>query len=334
MPIEFRLPEHLIQEAVVTHVVPARYRKLRLPVEDAVASFTSGKWGTLLKQQVHAADSFYCELYAEPLTDITLSFSVTRPVIIMQTMMTGSARINYPDGRMQLQAGKLGLQYLAPGVLYTVSLTAGQQYRSAYFQTPAALLEELEDTYPQLHDLLRAMQNESGFSSHLPYIRLSAAVRTEIEKMRNCPLTGQARAQYYHNRISDVVIAYLDHMRRITLQDSRLILLHEKEIDDFIEKVDLCPEEPVNVEQRAHALGLTERALENAFKLKLGSTVKIYVLQQRVEKAKQLLVATMHTITDIAMEVGYSDPSYFIRVFKQTEGVTPGRYRSDHSAAI
>jgi AraC-like DNA-binding protein len=53
-----------------------------------------------------------------------------------------------------------------------------------------------------------------------------------------------------------------------------------------------------------------------------------------VEKAKQLLVATMHTITDIALEVGYSDPSYFIRIFKQTEGVTPGRYRSDHSAAI
>lgn len=334
MPIEFQLPGHLAQDAVVTHAVPARYRKLRLPVEDTTALFMSGNWGTLLKQKVHVGDGFYCELYAEPTTDIEMRLSVTAPSIIMQTMLSGSLRIVYPDGRMQLQPGKIGMQYLAPGVTYTISLTAGQQYRSIYFQTPVTMLEELADTYPQLNDMLDAMKTDSTFSTHLPYIRLSAAVRSEIEKMKNCPLTGQARTQYYNNRISDVVIAYLDNMRRITLQDSRLILLHEREIDEFIERVDKCPEEHVNVEQRAHALGLTERALENAFKLKLGSTVKIYILQQRVEKAKQLLIATMHTVTDIAMEVGYSDPSYFIRVFKQTEGVTPGRYRSDHSAAI
>jgi AraC-like DNA-binding protein len=334
MPIEFRLPDHLLKDVVVAHAVPSRYRKLRLPIEDTAAFFVSGKWGVLLKQKVHVGDSFYCELYAEPMTDMDLQIAVTEPVIIMQAMVTGSARVAYPDGRMQLQPGKVGMQYMAPGVIYTISLTAGQQYRSVYFQTPSAMLEELTDTYPQIKDMLRTVKASSGFSAHLPYIRLSAAMRSEIEKMKNCPLTGQARALYYNNRISDVVIAYLDCMHRITLQDSRLILLHEKEIDEFIERVDRCPEEHVNVEQRAHALGLTERALENAFKLKLGSTVKIYILQQRVEKAKQLLLATMHTVTDIAMEVGYSDPSYFIRVFKQTEGVTPGRYRSDHSAAI
>ncbi|PWV50634.1 helix-turn-helix transcriptional regulator [Chitinophaga sp. S165] len=334
MPIEFRLPDHLVQEAVVTHAVPARYRKLRLPIEDTDTLFVSGKWGTLLKQKVKVANSFYCELYAEPTADIDLQISVTTPVIIMQAMVTGNVRVSYSDDRMQLQSGKVGMQYLTPGVVYTVSLTGGQQYRSIYFQTPATMLEELSDTYPQINDMLETVKTGSDFPTHLPYIRLSAAMRSEMEKMKNCPLTGQARALYYNNRISDVVIAYLDSMHRITLQDSRLILLHEKEIDEFIERVDRCPEEHVNVEQRAHALGLTERALENAFKLKLGSTVKIYILQQRVQKAKQLLLATMYTVTDIAMEVGYSDPSYFIRIFKQTEGVTPGRYRSDHSAAI
>ncbi len=334
MPIEFRLPDHLVQDAVVAHAVPARYRKLRLPIEDTETLFVSGKWGTLLKQKVKVADSFYCEIYAEPTADVDIQISVTTPVIIMQTMVTGNVRVSYSDKRMQLQPGKVGMQYLTPGIVYTVSLAGGQQYRSIYFQTPVVMLEELADTYPQINDMLETVKTGSGFSTHLPYIRLSAAMRSEMEKMKNCPLTGQARAQYYNNRISDVVIAYLDSMHRITLQDSRLILLHEKEIDEFIERVDKCPEEHVNVEQRAHALGLTERALENAFKLKLGSTVKIYILQQRVQKAKQLLLATMHTVTDIAMEVGYSDPSYFIRIFKQTEGVTPGRYRSDHSAAI
>lgn len=334
MPIEFRLPGHLTRDAVVTHVVPVRYRKMRLPIEDATAACISGKWGTFLQQQVQVADNSYSELYIEPAEDISVTLVVSQPVIIVHTVVAGNARMIFPDSHIQLQSGKIGLQYLSPEVEYTIQLQAGHPLRSVYFQAPVTLLQELADTYPQLKDMLKTMRSGSGYSAHLPYIRLSAAVRTEMEKMKNCPLAGQARTQYYGNRISDVVIAYLDNMHRITLQDSRMILLHEKEIDEFIERVDRCPEEHVNVEERAHALGLTERALENAFKLKLGSTVKIYVLQQRVEKAKQLLVATMHTITDIALEVGYADPSYFIRIFKQTAGVTPGRYRSDHSAAI
>lgn len=334
MPIEFRLPGHLTRDAVVGHVVPTRYRKMKLPIEDATAVSISGKWGTFLEQHVHIAGNIYSELYIDPAEDTSVTMVVSQPVIIINTVVTGNARLAYPDGYVQLQSGKIGLQYLSPDVEYTLQLQGGHPLRTVYFQTPVTLLEELADTYPQLKDVLQTMRSVSCFSAHLPYIRLSAALRTEIEKMKNCPLMGQARTQYYGNRISDIVIAYLDNMHRITLQDSRMILLHEKEIDEFIERVDRCPEEHVNVEQRAHALGLTERALENAFKLKLGSTVKIYVLQQRVEKAKQLLVATMHTITDIAMEVGYSDPSYFIRIFKQTAGVTPGRYRSDHSAAI
>jgi AraC-like DNA-binding protein len=274
----------------------------------------------LITQHVNIADHLYCELYAEPLVNMELQLTVTEPVIIMEVIMSGG--------------GKIAMQYMLPGVSYAISLTAGQKYRAIYFQTPFSLLEGLADTYPPLNDLVMAMRTQHPAALHLPHIRLNTAIRGEIEKMKNCPLSGQARIHYYNNRISDVVIAYLDDMQRVTLQDSRLILLHEKEIDEFIEKVDRYPEEHVNVEECAHALGLTERALENAFKLKLGSTVKIYVLQQRVEKAKHLLLDTMQTVTDIAMEVGYADPSYFIRVFKQTEGVTPGKYRSDNSAIM
>ncbi|MBW8684147.1 AraC family transcriptional regulator [Chitinophaga rhizophila] len=334
MPIEFRLPGPLAREAVVTHAVPARYRKLRLPVDDTVVYCTSGKWGTLLQQEVQLTDGFYCELYIEPAEDLTITLAVARPLIIVHTVMSGSTRMTYPASHIQLQAGKIGLQYLSSDVEYSIRLTAGEPFRSIYLQAPVAMLQELTGAYPQLHEMLQAVAANSTYAAHLPYIRLNSAVRTEMGKMRCCSLTGQVRNQYYSNRISDIVISYLDSMHRITLQDSRLILLHEKEIDEFIERVDKCPEEHVNVEQRAHALGLTERALENAFKLKLGSTVKIYVLQQRLEKAKQLLVETMRSITDIAMEVGYSDPSYFIRIFKQSEGVTPGRYRSDHSATV
>lgn len=204
MPIEFRLPAHLTQDTAITHVVPSRYRKLRLPIHDTAAAFVSGKWGVLLKQQVHVAESFYAELYIEPTADLSITVVVSQPVIIMQAIVTGNTRMIHPGSHIQLQAGKMGLQYLSPDVEYTIKLTAGQTFRSIYFQTPVTLLDELADTYQQLKEMLRAINTDSSFSTHLPYIRLSASVRMEIEKMKNCPLTGQARTQYYKDRKSVV----------------------------------------------------------------------------------------------------------------------------------
>lgn len=332
MPLKFHLPGNIAQETVTARAVPGCYRKLRIPIEDTQATCVSGNWGVMIHQQVPVKDSVYNEMYAEPLADMDLFVSVTEPVIIMQVMISGSFRLSHPDGYISLQTGKIGLLYLAPGVSYKMSLPGGNKYRAVYFRVPLSLLEGLSEAYPLLNDMLASNGQDVPFK--LPNIRVSAAHRTEIEKMKNCSLVGLARNLYINNRVSDLLISYLNDLSHISEQDNRLILQHEKEIDEFIERVEQCPEEHVNVAQRAQLLGLPERILECAFKVKLGSTVKIYVSQQRVEKAKQLLVDTMQSVSDIAMEVGYSDPSYFIKVFKQVEGITPGRYRSDHSAEI
>jgi len=44
-------------------------------------------------------------------------------------------------------------------------------------------------------------------------------------------------------------------------------------------------------------------------------------------KAKQLLKATTMNISEIAYDVGFSDPAYFSRVFKDEFGVSPGEVR-------
>ena len=53
-----------------------------------------------------------------------------------------------------------------------------------------------------------------------------------------------------------------------------------------------------------------------------------YVTQHRMTKAKELLRESDMKINEIAESVGYQ-PSYFIRIFKKTEGMTPGQYREN-----
>ncbi|MDQ0493756.1 response regulator transcription factor [Paenibacillus brasilensis] len=55
-----------------------------------------------------------------------------------------------------------------------------------------------------------------------------------------------------------------------------------------------------------------------------------YLNKIRVEKAAELLRSGTMSISDISTTVGYSDPSYFTKVFKKMTGYSPSQYRRDH----
>ena len=60
----------------------------------------------------------------------------------------------------------------------------------------------------------------------------------------------------------------------------------------------------------------------------VGSTVSQFILEKRIIKAKELLRNKGMKIQAVAEEVGYDDPAYFVRKFKQVTGVTPSAYQS------
>lgn len=55
-----------------------------------------------------------------------------------------------------------------------------------------------------------------------------------------------------------------------------------------------------------------------------------YINKIRINKAKEYLGKTDIPITNIALDNGFEDSGYFIKVFKKMEGVTPSVYRSNH----
>jgi len=52
-----------------------------------------------------------------------------------------------------------------------------------------------------------------------------------------------------------------------------------------------------------------------------------YVIKARMEEAKRLLKTSEYNVIQIAKKLGYSDPGYFSRVFKRSEGISPKEYR-------
>jgi YesN/AraC family two-component response regulator len=63
------------------------------------------------------------------------------------------------------------------------------------------------------------------------------------------------------------------------------------------------------------------------FKAAFGVTFLEYLCNYRIDKAKRLLANPTMSVTDVAAAVGFTDPSYFTRVFRKQEGLSPTEYR-------
>lgn len=85
--------------------------------------------------------------------------------------------------------------------------------------------------------------------------------------------------------------------------------------------------EPVSREDLARHVGLSDDYLTSCFHKELGMTPVAYLNRYRVQQAKQLLTYTHKSITDIALDVGFSSSSYFSRIFRRETGMSPEAYR-------
>lgn len=85
--------------------------------------------------------------------------------------------------------------------------------------------------------------------------------------------------------------------------------------------------EPIRMPDLVRHIGLGASRLFQLFKLATGLTPNDYLLRLRVEKAKELLANSARSITDVALETGFSSLQYFCEVFRKYAGHSPREYR-------
>jgi AraC-like DNA-binding protein len=83
----------------------------------------------------------------------------------------------------------------------------------------------------------------------------------------------------------------------------------------------------LTLSEMAGFCGISPHYFSRTFHAQMGMPPLEYLAFQRVELAKQLLISTAKPIKQVAIEVGFSQVSYFIERFRLSEGVTPVKYR-------
>ncbi|MBQ8880170.1 MAG: PocR ligand-binding domain-containing protein [Clostridia bacterium] len=83
----------------------------------------------------------------------------------------------------------------------------------------------------------------------------------------------------------------------------------------------------LSIGEICHSIGCSKSTLLTAFKKRYGVTINDYITAERLKQARTMLRSTEKKINEIAMDTGFSDQSYFSKVFTAEHGVSPSEYR-------
>ncbi|MBI4977628.1 MAG: helix-turn-helix transcriptional regulator [Spirochaetes bacterium] len=128
-------------------------------------------------------------------------------------------------------------------------------------------------------------------------------------------------------------------MRAIMLEIARGDAATAERRDVWAERIDALRlrmhEEPAGIDIGACArdYGCTTDHLIRVFKRATGVTPVDYLVRERVERAKDLLLYSSHSVDEIAGLLGYSDIYYFSRQFKERTGSSPTAFRKPRDRA-
>jgi AraC-like DNA-binding protein len=74
-------------------------------------------------------------------------------------------------------------------------------------------------------------------------------------------------------------------------------------------------------------LGQDYNGLSNLFSEVQGTTIEHYVIAQKIEKVKELLMYNELTLSEIAVKLNYTDVAHLSNQFKKITGVTPTHFK-------
>jgi len=84
----------------------------------------------------------------------------------------------------------------------------------------------------------------------------------------------------------------------------------------------------IHLDELASAAGLSAYHFAKLFKQSTGSSPHQYILQRRLERAKELLRDPELSLSEVSLLAGFSDQSHLTNVFRRLVGVTPSKFRA------
>lgn len=181
-------------------------------------------------------------------------------------------------------------------------------------------LSALEASYPGKTDEVEVI-DFSGYDAALSHLCFACA------EMLAAKAPGNSRriSDLTHLLASYLVEKYTNAIAGKAGFRGGLPIRQIRQIEDYVRE---HLAEDISVEALASVTGLSVFHFSREFKHATGMSPLQYVTRERISRAETLIRETSRSIIDIGMDIGYTSPSYFSKVFARIVGVTPTAFRN------
>jgi len=104
----------------------------------------------------------------------------------------------------------------------------------------------------------------------------------------------------------------------------------EQVIEEIIDFMYKHSHEAIHIQDLAQNRGISPQYFRKLFKSRVGLAPKKYLTTLRIQRSECLLLHEEYSITEIAMQLGFSSAQQFAKVFKKEIGLTPSDWRKAH----
>ena len=201
-----------------------------------------------------------------------------------------------------------------------------------------AMQEDIPGILTRYIDIIGDKSRGTAHSGYftIAYCDIIDSVCSLIEDLQGNPRSVVPEF-YDRNHIAELGISQLQFSEKagiliekwISYRDSQIHSKHHlriREAKRFIDNEYL--RQDLSLYNVASHVNVSPNHFSTIFSQKTGETFIEYLTSVRIAKAKQLLQNNKMKCSDIAFEVGYSDPHYFSFIFKKNTGVSPRVFRA------
>ncbi|MEM8891859.1 MAG: AraC family transcriptional regulator [Bacteroidota bacterium] len=195
-----------------------------------------------------------------------------------------------------------------------------EDYESLALYCNEAFLEPIWKSYQKLSEkgLRPAVPDSSA-----PLIEANASyLKLKEELLGYFAYSGSHLEEHLKNKLEAFMLELIDHHPQADffafLQS--IFSTKQQQISDVVE-ANLF--NPLQVEDLAKMAGMSSSTFKRKFKERYDAPPKRWIRQKRLEHAKALLQSSDKTVAEIAFACGFTDPSHFIRLYKNQYGITP-----------
>lgn len=166
--------------------------------------------------------------------------------------------------------------------------------------------------------ILISALSRKAISNSAPSAEIISYAHESINKILSLNLTEEL----YPIELEIIESLFNIYIKRV---QSKNLLIYK-----IINYININLDSKISVDKIATVLGLSVSYISHAFKKEKNISIKSFIIEQKIERAKQLLSATDLTIEEISSKLKFSNYNYFCKVFKKETGVSPKYYRSLH----